>query len=249
LGQGSRGLTFELDQFWGLGHSKITTQHKWSRKYGDAPYQPPKRLAYDISRPVHHASVPDSFQEGVLYEQPLWTPLQSGKNDVLIQPPQSFNNPDNRNCILDLESSLWEGYPKRQSVANAIKSQSRFSRYGLTTEVAFSNRPEYLTINLPSEWETLELYFADYGYDIALSSDGKYAMSFVKLIGGFKFVAKLREPDWYKLLVSLTPRNPTKLAQHIVQHLEVADRSSDDFIDRITEAIRVPVNLRPLASY
>jgi hypothetical protein len=227
-----------IPEFVELRSRTISTQHKWSRKSGQASYRIPKRLSYLISRPVHHVSIPDSFQEGVLYEQPLWTSVQPGKNDLLIQPPQTFNNPDYVNCILDLESPLWEMYPKRQSVANAIHPQCRFSRYGLTIDVAFSNRPSYLAITLPTEWEALQLYFGDYGYEASLSSDGSNAMSFVNLLGGLDNLGSLLQTGLYHLLNSLTPRNPPKLAQYIVQYLGLEASASPDLLEKITDAIK-----------
>jgi hypothetical protein len=111
-----------------------------------------------------------------------------------------------------------------------------------------------MDLNLPSEWQTLELLFAARGYSIRISKPGTYVNALVSLLGGFENLDLVASKLAYLLLDTLALKSTKKLAQRIVGQLNLSeDRVTEiqpllEDMEIVPELKRIPKTYRQLCS-
>jgi len=214
-----------------------------------------KPIAYHFSFPAF----PESYLEGAGYQVGVNAELGYGRNEVFFNPPEGFQNRFGGEAILDFECDVWQRYPREHRIAEKIKSNSWFSRYGVSLVASVADRAHYIDFHLPSEWETLELFFAARGYEIRISRPGTYANALIELLGGLWNIEILAAKPAYLLLDTLALKSTKKLAQRIVKQLGLATEQAEiqpllEDMEIVPELKRIPKTHRqlcngPLQSY
>jgi hypothetical protein len=141
--------------------------------------------------------------------------LQYGGDELEFEPPPKFVNRFNSNVVIDLQSSVWERYPRSPAVANAIMPHSWWTHYGLSFRTVPSTRPTYFRVNLLNHWNAYLHYFADQGYEVARSRSADYADAVIELVGGINNARVFANDLAYRLLQKLTVPSSKKLAQRL----------------------------------
>lgn len=234
----------------------ISVQHQWSigKTIGLEDFSE-RLITYHSTLP----EFPQRYLEGLNNRVGRDITLREGANEVFLEPPVEYHNRFGGNVALDLECDLWKRFGKTQSTAERIRKGSWFSRYGLTSVVDVGTRPHYITMNVPSETEALELLFKDRGYQIRVSKPGQYASAVVNLVGGLAGMDIIASRPAYLLLDTLALKSTLKLAQRIIQQLSnrgiilAADLAADiqpllEDMEIIPELKRIPRTYRQLRS-
>src|SRR5262249_31537065 len=139
---------------------------------------------------------------------------------------------------LDLQSDVWDRYPRIQSIANRIKPSSYFSQYGLTFYGDIPTRSVDVEFSLPGEWETVQVIGSESGYEMRESKPSSYASSFVNLVGGLSQVHLVGSKTAFQVLGSLTVPSTKKAAQRIAAQLgSTLERDFTPAIDDFRRAI------------
>ncbi len=173
-------------------------------------------------------SVSLSFREGFGSQIATPTVIGPGKNELLITPPDGFNNRFAGETAIDFETDLWERYPKAHAIASRISKSGWFSRYGFTTYTRPRAQPAYFTLYAPDEHETLRLYFESHRHGSRPSDKAKYATAVIELAGGLAGIRKLRSLGAYRLLETLAVKSSKKVAQRLVGELKLAASAVDE---------------------
>lgn len=182
-------------------------------------------------------SIPAYYFEGMVYDEPLAFDPQPGQNEILFSPPSNFYNPHYGVVVLDIDSDIWSRYPREDAIAQAIKPNSWFSKYGLSFMVGQPNRAVHHPLTLVDEWDTLQLYFANRDIQIRRSQDAAYIDALFNLVGGIVGLELLASRAAYLLMETLALKSTKKLAQRIIKELGVAGKS-EDISDKIENIIR-----------
>jgi hypothetical protein len=219
--------------------------------------QPPKIRARTTRRALRYfvapfdsglmsQSVPASYLEGVAYDEPLAFVPQPGQNEALFSPPPSFYNPHYRSVILDIDSDLWSRYLLDDTIAQAIKPNAWFSKYGLTFMIGQPNRTTPHPFTLIDEWETLQLYFTARDLQIRRSQDAKYISGLISLVGGIAGLNLLASRRAYLLLETLALKSSKKVAQRITKELTSAGNSEEVFdkIEKLSRNVEIVPELK-----
>lgn len=151
--------------------------------------------------------------------------LRYGADEVEFEPPAKFVNRFNSKAVIDLQSGIWDRYPRSPRIANAIMPHSWWTHYGLSFRAIPSARPAYFPVVMPSYWEAYVLYFADRGYDIARSRSADYAEAVIQLVAGIEKTGVFASSLAYRVLQKLTIPSSLKLAQRLEK---AGVRSRDD---------------------
>lgn len=197
-------------------------------------------------------SFPDSYLEGAGYQAGVNAELDYGRNQVFFTPPEGLQKHSGGEVCLDFESAVWQRYPREPSITERITSNSWFSRYGISAITADVERPHYMDFSLPSEWETLGLWFAARQHTIRISRAGVYANALIRLLGGFRVIELLASKPAYLLLDTLALKSTKKLAQRIVQQLGLATNQVIEIqplledMEIVPEMKRIPKTYRHL---
>jgi hypothetical protein len=244
-----RGAVQELEGLQEFAEDKISVRHTYGATEPQLEDLSGKPIAYDF---FHFPSFPDSYLEGTGYQVGVNAELNYGRNEVFFNPPEGFRNRYGGEVSLDFECDVWQRYPREHRITEKIKSNSRFSRYGVSLIAGVADRAHYMDLNLPSEWETLELFFAARGYAIRVSRPGIYVGALIKLLGGLKGIELLASKPAYLLLDILALKSTKKLAQRVVQQLGLsADQAAGiqpliEDMDIVPELKRIPKTYRQL---
>lgn len=158
------------------------------------------------------------YLEGVGHQVPVSTALSFGYNEVFYNPPEGFRSRHGETAV-DFRSDIWSRYPSRHEIAVNIKPNAWFSRYGISFITQPPDRANYLDFNLPTELETLRLFFSSRGYEVNLSKPATYGNALIELMGGIDQLSVLASKTSYLLLDSLALKSTKKLAQKIAQKL------------------------------
>jgi hypothetical protein len=194
-----------------------------------------------------------SYREGTGPRTAVNVGLNYGANEVFFTPPEGFSNRDGYVTALDVESDVWQRYPKDSYSARNIQEEGWFSRYGLTYLAYTPDRPTYLALRLPDEWETVSQYFRGRGYEVRRSRDGVYADGVINLLGGISNVGALASKAAYVLIDALALKSTKKIAQRIAGRFELPEGSEADIlgllreVEVVPELKRVPKTHRQLA--
>jgi hypothetical protein len=164
---------------------------------------------------THHIG---GYLESAGHQVPVSTGLGFGRNEVFFSPPEGFRSGGGETAV-DFVSDVWARYPRNHEIAEHIKPNAWFSRYGVTFITQPPARANYLDFNLPTEFETLRLFFSSRGYDVNLSKPATYANALVGLMGGVEQLPAIATKPAYLLLDSLALKSTKKLAQKIAQQL------------------------------
>lgn len=214
--------------------AKKITSHSWMGHKGRVPREADRsrtlEYLYTGSPPV-----PLSLLQGVPNPvEPTNVALTFGENEVSFVPPASFENRFAGTAVVDLQSDLWERYPRSADVATSIRPAAWWTQYGLSFLVSAPTRSTYLNLSLPSEWQALRLHFGSLGYDIAQSQNGRYADAVVRLLGGLRGASVLASQMAYRVLEKLTLPSTKKIAQRILKDVKVTD------VEELIRALREP---------
>lgn len=188
-----------------------------------------EKLTYRIQPP----DLPDSYSVGVAYIVPTQTPLDYGRNQVLLDPPPRYINSFLGTVGLDISSDVWKRYLKNGYIADAIKRGAWFSRDGLSMLIPLHPRPQYIDFSLPTQFENLQLFFETKGYQIQQSAVSQYSDAVINLIGGLDNVGILATTESYLLLDILALKSTKKIAQRISNELRIRE----DRIDEIQQVL------------
>jgi hypothetical protein len=161
--------------------------------------------------------LPIKYKEGLGQSPPIAAALSYAKNEILFYPPAEFNF--SGIVALDFECDVWARYPRNIQIAQAIRPNSWFSKYGLTSVGEVSAKPHYLSFDLPDEFKSLELLFSSNGLNIRLTPASLYAEAVVSLVGGLHEVETLATKRAYQLLDILALKSSKKIAQKVVSSL------------------------------
>lgn len=159
----------------------------------------------------------------VLANQAERTTLKYGKDEIPLSPPELFVNPRHGSIAIDFISEIWDRYPKGKAVAKLINNNAWFSHYGLTTAVMAQERRSNLQISMPDELQACGVHFEDLGYTSRASQNGRYANSFVQLVGGISQLRNLANEPVLRLLDYLAIKSTKKVAQRVVAELKIPD--------------------------
>lgn len=175
----------------------------------------------DVNGRFFSIAFPDSFKEGVDPNPPILVSLQHGSNELLFTPPDGFRNRFRGAVAVDFECDVWNRYPQVRRVAEAIKSYSWFSHRGLSMLMGVSGYPNFLTFDLPDEWDSLRHFFGSKGYGIRETNVSRHADAVVDLASGSHGVDILASKPVYLLLDMLALKSTKKIAQRIVKDLNL----------------------------
>jgi hypothetical protein len=187
-----------------------------------------KSLVYDYGI----MALPSAFSEGIEQPLPQRVPLDFGNNEIRWTPPGRFRNRQHGAVALDIESEVWGRYPKSQLVADAVKRDSWFSRQGFSVAVHLAERPDYVSLTLPGEWEALQHFFSQNGVTIRPSGADYYGSTLMQSIGGMQNAAALASPMALAVFDALAIRSSHKVAQRVLALLE--ERSGQSLSSALT---------------
>jgi hypothetical protein len=246
-----RAAAEKLEGLEEFAENKISASHTWNpdepRRLEDFSR---KTIKYRIMPPTF----PTSYLEGVGYQVALSTELDYGRNEVLFYPPQGFRNRFGGSTALDIECDVWLRFLKEHRIAEVIKPNSWFSRYGVSLLAMTADRPHYIDFSLPSEWRTIELFFSARGYDIRLSKPGIYANALIELVDGLQNMDSLASKPAYLLLDTLALKSTKKLAQRITKELGLSDDTATEIqplledMEIVPELKRIPKTYHQLVN-
>lgn len=236
----------DLEKFSG---DKVTSQHHFGLESMAAQNLSGKKLTYLFTA----MELPTSFREGTGPFLPSLIGLGYKRNEVLFDPPLGFRNRFGGSVAVDLVCDIWQRYPRNQQIAEAVKNGGWFSRYGLSMSISASERPTYFDFQVPTEWESLILYFQSKGYEIQSSPAGQYADAVVNLVGGFSNLPLIASKFAYLLVDLLALKSTKKISQRIAKELGNEDRADDirqllDDVQVIPELKGIPKSYRQLHS-
>jgi hypothetical protein len=184
------------------------------------------KLIYTVNPPYFaEEGFVGTYYEGVRFQSESNVKLQHGDNEILYEPPPGFRNRGLQHTVLDIVGDMWGRYPRDQGIATSIRQGSWFTRYGLSFITTTPDRNAHINVNLPDEWETLDLYFKPRGYEISLSLAGRYGNALIELAGGLSGVSMLATKATYNLLNTLTFRSTKKIVQQILKQSELSDQA------------------------
>jgi hypothetical protein len=163
---------------------------------------------------------PSSYFEGVDRQASLNVSLQYGTNEI-FHSPSSIVTRGGRNVAVDFESNIWNRYPRLSDISHAVKEGSYFTRYGLTFTGNLPGRADYISLNLPTEWKTHELFFQARGYTVRQSQPSRYADGLVQLTGGVSGLDIIATKAAFLLLDALAVKSTKKIAQRLRQELSL----------------------------
>jgi hypothetical protein len=124
--------------------------------------------------------------------------------------------------ILDIDSDLWSRYLLDDTIAQAIKPNAWFSKYGLTFMIGQPNRTTPHPFTLIDEWDTLQLYFTGRDLQIRRSQDAKYIKGLIDLVEGIEGLNLLASRPAFLLMETLAIKSNKKLAQRIRKEFTAA---------------------------
>lgn len=182
-------------------------------------------LSYSINIPIE---IPEFYFESLETHAFSLVNLRYGFNEIRIEPPPSFHNLHNDAVAVDLVCDLWERYPKCHRVSDSIQNSSHFSRYGLTSIINLPNIPHFKNHYLPTERESIKLYFQQKGYEAKSSKIEQYSQSVVSLLGGIENVQILANKIAYNLLSILSLKSSEKLAKKIAKEINSKNEQVED---------------------
>lgn len=209
-----------------------------------------KTVKYTFGRP----GFSKNYREGAGRQNTLNVQLNYGSSEIFFTPPEGFNNRNRQATAVDIESDVWQRYPKDHQTAQNIFEGGWFSRYGFTYLLHTPDHPAYLHFKLPEEWATVEHYFRVRGYEARRSQDGLYADSIVNLVGGIEKIDEIATKPVYVLLDALALKSTKKIAQRITAQFNLPGDSVVSIqqllteIEVVPELKRVPKTLRQLQS-
>lgn len=214
---------------------RVQVSHHFGAKAPQIEDLSGKRLTYKVSLP----DFPRSYKEGLLQRLPRNTPLTTGGNILLCEPEVGFRNRAGGEVALDIVCAVWDRYPRDKAVAQLITENSWFSRYGLTTIRSLPDCSFYVSVNLPTEWDTLQAYFRERGFAIRPSPPDNYASGVIQVLGGWDMVSILESKLVYLLLDTLALQSTKKIAQRIERAIgtDTQDAESIRALLRNIEAI------------
>jgi hypothetical protein len=191
-----------------------------------------------ISFAFQPAPYPQSFREGVgKSRDSSKLVLLEGENEVPLLVPPQLKFLDGK-IAFDIESRVWDRYPKSALLAERIVPKAWWSRYGVTfRRFGADLSGKSLAIHLPTEWDALDLYFKERGYDIRLSQGGRSAAAFVELIGGIEEVGVLASEPAIAVLKVLARLSRKKLAQRLARQNGMAQAEAEACASRIPDEI------------
>ncbi|HQU47226.1 MAG TPA: hypothetical protein PK867_30765, partial [Pirellulales bacterium] len=133
--------------------------HHWGGYKGRLPREADKSRC--LKYRYCSGPLPASLLHGVpSAAEPANVDLVFGENEVSFVPPSSIENRFRQTAVVDLESNLWERYPRSAQIATSIHPGAWWTTYGLSFDILVPMRPTYLKVSLPSDWEALRLHFA-----------------------------------------------------------------------------------------
>jgi hypothetical protein len=199
----------------------------------------------DTDRVIRYAftfpRLPARSEEGVRpFPLAARTDLTPGPNEILIEFPDGFAIRRPGAYALDLETDLWQRYPRDPAVTGLVWPNSWISPYGLTAAVDWWPRPTYVGITVPTDWEALRSYFARRKYDIRLSANGRYGLGLLDLIGGLEQLSALATPTAYLLVDSLALKSSKKVAQKLKAAFERLSATEEDLARLLADTEVVP---------
>lgn len=228
----------EADQFAAIlaeipGLEKLdeNVQHEyWFGREDRSPREadPNRVLTYLFCMP----QLPISFTEGAgTARAKRNVSLRYGAEEIEFEPPPNFVNRFNGMAVIDLQTDLWDRYPRSPSVAKAVMPNAWWSHYGISFRTIPPARAAQLPISILDHWEAYRLYFSDYGYDVSRSQSATYAGAVIELVGGIAKTDIFARPLVYGLLQKLTLPSTKKLAQRLAKMgVEVVD---DEALSRL----------------
>ena len=188
---------------------------------------------------LHLVTLPKSFAEGVGRPFSPREEFAEGHNEIVLSPPADFTNRLGGSVAVDVESEIWGRFPRSRGLAQRIKPDGWFSKYGMTWQTEVRDAPSYVAITIPTEWEALQDFFAPAGLIIRLSPAARYGTALVGLVGGLAQVRSLASPVAYKIMGALAARSPKKLAQRILRESGVVDQAvTGDAVERLEQFLR-----------
>jgi hypothetical protein len=212
---------------------------------------PGRTIQYAFTSP----HLPASYLEGVRpFSLPEKLSLTVGPNEIRADPPAGFHNRDRGAVAIDLHGDLWARYPKDQAVCDLVWANAWPSPYGLTASMKVVDRPELLSINIPSEWDALRACFRRRGYDARHSPNGRYGLALMELVGGLARMSAIASVPAYRLLDGLALKSSVKVAQKLkaaLSNVTIGDEELAKLLadaDVIPELKRVPRSLKQLKS-
>jgi DNA-directed RNA polymerase subunit RPC12/RpoP len=188
-------------------------------------------------------TIPTAYLEGVSGSTPKLVNLHYGHNEIRIDPPSDFYNRHGGSVALDIECDFWERYPRGHRVAKAIEQNSRFSKHGISMVAGVTSRPHFRGLYLPSERESLKLFFEGKGFEIRPSKIEQYSNAVIDLVGGLDGVSILASKHAYNLLNVLALKSSKKVAQRIVSSLGLEDVQTED-ISQVFRELEIAPELK-----
>jgi len=241
-----------LDLLKRFAEKKITVRYKHGQPTDDQNFE--EGLSSEVTYTFGIPPTAVAYREGVGPKMAVNTELRYGSNEILFSPPDNFYNNYGQMTALDTECDVWQRYPKDHRVADTIVSSGWFSRYGFTYLTTPPTRTTYVNVALPTEWESIKLYFSARGYEVKQSKNGSYANGVIGLIGGIENIDLLAREPVYRLLDALALKSTKKLSQRIIKTLGLPENSESDIqkliadIEIVPELKRIPKTFRQLVS-
>lgn len=211
---------------------------RWGQIEGEWPaprHEGNEPLTYTVNL---FFKLPGPYLDGLDHLPPKLVDLHEGRNLLYVPAHPPLPHGGGR-IALDIESDLWDYYPRSRNLAQFIHPDSRFTVHGLTTQI---NSPGYdmpWEIRVPSDLEAVRMDVAERGYEATLGPAGRKAQALIALLGGIRECSLLRDPAVFHLLQALAIRTTTKVAQNVARLLQGRIRAvGESDIATITDVIK-----------
>ncbi|MEZ4512500.1 MAG: hypothetical protein R3C62_11540 [Chloroflexota bacterium] len=198
---------------------------------------PDRKLSYAFTQ-VNN--IPSAYYEGIPGNTSQIELFHIGTNEFRFEPPRDFFPTFGEAVVIDFECDVWKNYPKNPQVANRIKEDSYFSKYGVSQITSISSLPHFQSFYLPTTREALSLYFESKGFEIRSSRVEQYSNATLSLIGGLQNLRVVANKPAHALLDKLSLKSTKKVAQRIANLL----KGENSQIEAISDAL-ADLNLPP----
>jgi hypothetical protein len=174
---------------------------------------------------------PDSFRSGT---GPTASHLiqwrEDAPNAIYEEPIDAFGH-SGGSVAVDVETDLWQRFPRCEGIANLIKAGAWFSQGGLTRLARLQRRIAYQEYAVPSEWSALAAWFEAKGLKIRDGQAGKYGEAAVTSLGGLQGLGVIADRQTYRIFQKLALKSTYKVAQRLAERF--GEQFADDEIGRV----------------
>ncbi|HKI79337.1 MAG TPA: hypothetical protein VKA26_12405 [Ignavibacteriaceae bacterium] len=191
-----------------------------------------RKLTYDLQYPqwLGFDSKMGTGKRNILVQD-----LNINNNQITFYPPDGFSNNYLQSVVIDIISDIWKSFPKSRLVAQSMRSNSYFSKYGLTSFSLASKNTNSFEFKLLDDWTKIKLFFEEKGYEIKPSKITSYSAAIINLLGGINNLNVLNNSLVINLLDVLSVKSSKKLVQKILNKIDGRSQKEETLLKIFNE--------------